>query len=57
MIKIKKEKKSLESEIKERENKGNNVISNQKIIIREYAIPPTLFSFHVLASLIQFQHY
>jgi len=30
-------KESLESEIKERKNKGNNVISNQKIIIREYA--------------------
>jgi len=32
-----KKKKSLESEIKERENKGTHVISNQKIIIREYA--------------------
>jgi hypothetical protein len=30
-------KKSLESEIKEWENKGTHVISNQKIIIREYA--------------------
>jgi hypothetical protein len=36
MIIVMIKKKSLESEIKERENKGTHVISNQKIIIREY---------------------